>query len=231
MALRDQPYFPLYVQDYLTDEKLNLCSYKTQGIYIKIMCILHKSEPYGCILLKQKDKQKGSKCLNFAYKIAKLLPIQVDDLSQAINELVEEGCLLIEDDKLYQKRMVKDNDISIKRSKAGKKGGKFAQAKVKANYEDENENENENRIVIEYLNKRTGKNFRSTSAKTKKLISARINEGFTTDDFKTVIENKCIDWENDLKMSEYLRPETLFGTKFESYLNKKTKRNNDSDFD
>jgi len=60
MALRDQPYLPLYVQDYLTDEKLNECSPATQGVYIKLLCVLHKMEEYGTILLKQKRKQKVS---------------------------------------------------------------------------------------------------------------------------------------------------------------------------
>lgn len=144
MALRDQPYLPLYVQDFLTDEKLNLCSLKSQGIYIKIMCILHKSNPYGSILLKQKDKQNRSKslsncsstCLNFAYKFAKLLPIDVNEIAEAVQELTDEGCLTIEGDLLYQKRMVRDNKLSIKRSEAGKKGGKktaFAQANAQAN--------------------------------------------------------------------------------------------------
>ena len=57
MSLRNQPYFPLYVQDFLTDEKLNCCSASSQGVYIKIMCLLHKSEVYGELMLKQKDKQ------------------------------------------------------------------------------------------------------------------------------------------------------------------------------
>jgi hypothetical protein len=46
-------------------------------------------------------------------------------------------------------------------------------------------------------------------------------EGFTIDDFKTVIDKKCAEWLGDSKMEPYLRPETLFGTKFESYLNAK----------
>ncbi len=54
MALRNQPYFPLYVQDFLTDEKLAECSAESTGVYIRLMCILHKSEEYGCILLKTK---------------------------------------------------------------------------------------------------------------------------------------------------------------------------------
>lgn len=76
--------------------------------------------------------------------------------------------------------------------------------------------------VVEYLNQKTGKNFKHTSKVTQRHIRARLAEGFTVNDFKQVIDNKCSDWLRDQKMKEYLRPETLFGTKFESYLNSKT---------
>ena len=146
MALRNQPYIPLYVQDYLTDEKLSMCSWATQGVYIKLLCLLHKSEPYGTILLKQNDKQHLDFASNFASKIMKLLPIEKDILIAAITELVNEKCLTIEGDKLFQRRMVRDNEISIIRSETGKKGGlktqKIAKAKIKAKHENEDENEN-----------------------------------------------------------------------------------------
>jgi len=76
--------------------------------------------------------------------------------------------------------------------------------------------------VVEYLNQKTGKNFKHTSKVTQRHIRARLAEGFTISDFKQVIDKKCSDWLRDQKMKEYLRPETLFGTKFESYLNSKT---------
>lgn len=76
--------------------------------------------------------------------------------------------------------------------------------------------------VVEYLNQKTGKNFKHTSKVTQRHIRARLAEGFTVNDFKQVIDKKCSDWLRDQKMKEYLRPETLFGTKFESYLNSKT---------
>ena len=79
--------------------------------------------------------------------------------------------------------------------------------------------------IVEYLNKRTGKNYRASSQKTRRLIKARFNEKYTVDDFKKVIDNKCLEWLRDDKMSKYLRPETLFGTKFESYLNQDNKVN------
>ena len=143
MALRNQPYIPLYVQDYLTDEKLNECSEASQGVYIKIMCVMHKSDEYGTILLKQKDKQNKSTIKNFACKLANHLPFKPDVIESALIELVEEKVLLIEGCKLIQKRMVKDNSISELRAKAGSKGGISAQAKHRANSENEIEYEDD----------------------------------------------------------------------------------------
>lgn len=84
-------------------------------------------------------------------------------------------------------------------------------------------NNNNNNIpyveIVDYLNDVAGKNFRHSTKKTQTLIKARLKEGFTVDDFKRVIDNKTKEWKHDPKMSKYLRPETLFGTKFESYLN------------
>ena len=72
--------------------------------------------------------------------------------------------------------------------------------------------------IVTYLNERIGANYRSTSKKTASLITARLNEGFSIDDFKAVIDTKASEWLGNTKMSRYLRPETLFGTKFEGYL-------------
>ena len=77
--------------------------------------------------------------------------------------------------------------------------------------------------IIDYLNKKTGRKYRHQSQKTKKLINARLNEKYNRDDFMTVIDNKCQEWLSDEEMNIYLRPETLFGTKFESYLNQSIK--------
>lgn len=158
MALRDQPYIPLYIQDYLTDEKLNECSAASQGVYIRIMCIMHKSETYGKILLKQKykqiEKQNESKCYAFAHQLAKHLTFDLDTIYSAIRELIRENVIFYDEDYMCQKRMISDNELSIKRSLAGKRGGKktqsknkdFALAKVKATTENEIENEIENKF-------------------------------------------------------------------------------------
>ena len=124
MALREQPYIPLYVQDFLTDEKLNECSAESTGVYIRIMCLMHKSKEYGTILLKQNCKQDENVCLNFANKLVKHLPYSVGVIFGALEELLEYDVLQLKGDILSQKRMVIDNQLSLIRSKAGKKGGK-----------------------------------------------------------------------------------------------------------
>lgn len=73
--------------------------------------------------------------------------------------------------------------------------------------------------VVDYLNQKTGKNFKVSSTVTQRHIKARFADGYTLDDFKRVIDTKTSQWLKDKKMSGYLRPNTLFGAKFESYLN------------
>lgn len=77
--------------------------------------------------------------------------------------------------------------------------------------------------IVDYLNQKAGTKYKPTSKKTKTCIHARVAEGYSVDDFKTVIDKKCADWIGT-DYEQYLRPETLFGTKFESYLNAKVKK-------
>ena len=82
--------------------------------------------------------------------------------------------------------------------------------------------------IIDYLNKKTSSNYKYTTDKTKNLIKSRINEGFNIKDFKKCIDNMEIAWACDEKMAQYLRPETLFGTKFESYVNYKNAKKHET---
>lgn len=78
--------------------------------------------------------------------------------------------------------------------------------------------------IIDYLNMRTGSQYRHTTKKTRELIRARWNEGFRLEDFKTVIDKKCVEWIGT-EWEKFLRPETLFRAgKFESYLNQPVHR-------
>ena len=75
--------------------------------------------------------------------------------------------------------------------------------------------------IILYLNEKCGSKFKYSSKATQRHINGRLAEGFTLQHFKTVIDKKSAEWKDDSKMVQYLRPETLFGTKFEGYLNQK----------
>lgn len=76
--------------------------------------------------------------------------------------------------------------------------------------------------IVAYLNAAVGRSYKPTTPKTRSLVKARMREGFTVADFKTVIDKKAKAWLGT-EFAQYLRPETLFGTKFEGYLNEITK--------
>ena len=79
------------------------------------------------------------------------------------------------------------------------------------------------KIIVDYLNKKAGTKYRPLNKTTQSHINARLAEGYTVEDFYTVIDKKCAEWLGT-DMEKYLRPETLFGTKFEGYLNSKTRQ-------
>lgn len=80
------------------------------------------------------------------------------------------------------------------------------------------------RAIIDHFNERCGTRYTYRNKAVNGMIRARLSEGFTVEDFKTVIDTKAAKWENDQKMRDYLRPKTLFSaTNFESYLNESPK--------
>lgn len=117
---------------------------------------------------------------------------------------------------MQQKCNARERDKSIeKESKSKRKRNKTYSPSLPSVAED----------IVTFLNSVTGSNYRSTTDKTRKLIAARLAEGFTVDDFKAVITKKAKEWQGT-DMAQYLRPETLFGTKFEGYLNQPEVKNN-----
>lgn len=101
---------------------------------------------------------------------------------------------------IYNKDIVSDKDIDTDK------------------YNDKNTDKNSivRKEILEYLNRKAGTKYRD-GALAKKHINARLNEGYTVEDFKTVIDSKCAEWLRT-DMAKYLRPETLFGTKMDGYL-------------
>lgn len=75
--------------------------------------------------------------------------------------------------------------------------------------------------IIDYLNEKANRQFKNVEAN-KKLIRNRWNDKYTVDDFKRVIDTKVAEW-GKTDMAKYIQPSTLFGTKFDQYLNQPTK--------
>lgn len=79
--------------------------------------------------------------------------------------------------------------------------------------------------ILTYLNEKSGMNYKHSSKATQGHINARIAEGYAVEDFYTVIDKKCDEWRGT-DFEKYLRPSTLFGSKFENYLNAPAKKKN-----
>lgn len=119
-------------------------------------------------------------------------------------------------------------DRSLKKATAGRTGGLASASKreakrkqTEAEGKQKEAKKQDNGIcseVVDYLNQKAGTSFRASSEATRKLIHARCAEGFGIDQFRTVIDKKTAEWKGT-EWQKFLRPQTLFGTKFESYLN------------
>ena len=158
--------------------------------------------------------------------------------SQIINSLKEKGYIKIsykrKDNQIEKRtiRVVNKLNTPIKYIKGGikySKGGYLENAKENNtlynntinnnNIDEQSSSMNMVKEIIAYLNEKTGKQFKHSGKKNQRLIKARLNEGYEVDDFKKVIDIKVNDWKDNPDFNKYLRPETLFGTKFEGYLN------------
>lgn len=161
----------------------------------------------------KEDKKKLEVTETQQYRLVTRKPIVQDTESKQVVDNMDTSC--IQDDnkvytevKLSKDKLSKDNNIN-KLSSSENVDSEPKQKSQKIPYEK----------IIDYLNRKTNSHYRPTSKATRRLIKARYNEGFTDIDFKTVIDKKCAEWLQDGNMAQYLRPETLFGTKFEAYLN------------
>lgn len=137
MALIDQPYLPLYVDDWMNNNKLKLCSASAHGLMISIMCLMHKSEEYGVLKLKAKFKQNESKEICFAKMLSKMTCFDFNETKESFSELIEENVIYIENDNLISARMLKDGNLSKQRATTGSSGGKVGRSSGTKRYYNE----------------------------------------------------------------------------------------------
>lgn len=155
---------------------------------------------------------------------AELYEVSKETISRWVSELVGRGYIKIE--LIYKEgtNQIINRYIRISHEPIDEIVKTPIDEKVKGNNTVLNNTVNNTRDIpyveiINYLNEVANKSYRHNTKKTRTLIRARHNEGFTVDDFKKVIDVKNNEWKNDKNMNKFIRPETLFGTKFESYLN------------
>lgn len=166
-----------------------------------------------CGYLKIKNSYKGKQIIGRT-----IIPM-ADPIKENLNTPIKENF------NTYSKKLnggikenFKDNITSINNTRMNNTSNIYSPAQPDKKAESRKK-------IIGYLNEQLGTNYKPSSAKAIRHIDARLNEGYKLDDFKRVIDTKISDWANDSNMVKYLRPETLFGTKFESYLNQKKPRN------
>lgn len=158
---------------------------------------------------------------------AELYKVSKKSVSTWVNQLVEKGYISTEIIYKEGSKEILHRYLRILHGGMEENVNTPMEEKVKDNITDINNTKNNTKEyipyveIVTYLNDKANAKFKHTTKKTQQLIRARWNEGFTLDDFKKVIDIKTAEWLNDPKMNKYLRPETLFGTKFESYLNQK----------
>jgi len=210
MSRREQPYIPLYVMDFLTDEKLRECSAESVGVYIMLMCVMHKQDEYGTIMLREKDRQGEDIIRDFSIKLAKHLPFGVEVIGNALKELLDEDVIQMDGNRILQRRMVRDADVSEKRSAAGKKGSYSTNNKLAAAKSSANPSTNDVAKPEEAPGAESGQcaprgtyeeiaklyndicvsfpRLRSLSDARKKAIKARLTNGYTVDSFKELFQ-------------------------------------------
>ena len=173
-------------------------------------------------------------CIASNSHFADKLKISKQAVSKALNELSKDGMITI--DNAQTKRNF-GRTITINFSKSGvhesKSAINFSKSGVHESGESK-ENKQSNKsisnsvnsisLIITHLNDTLGTSYKTSSKKTLDLINARLNDGFTLEDFKRVHIIKSAEW-NGSEMQKYLRPSTLYGTKFEQYLNQQMSNN------
>lgn len=206
---KELPYFKFYCSEW-DNGNISLEPYDVQGLFINI-CTFYWSRECNVSLKLLNKKFRGDSDL-----IEQLFKIEV------IKKKNENLSIKFLDEQLRErKKIAKRNKIN------GLKGGRPKTQSVKSglakhnpnitNIEEKRREEKKERNIkeiLDYLNNKTGKQY-----KVAKGLQSRFDEGYTVEDAKKVIDNKVSHWLNDPEMKKYLRPETLFSTKFDSYLN------------
>ena len=138
------------------------------------------------------------------------------ECTSSINKMLNET---IQNDEAASTKCKTNNNIDNNKNKNNK--NKYSESKKNSL---SNKHQDEILEIITYLNKKLGTRYRPNARAASQHIPARLEEGFTVEDFKIIIDKKFDDWHNT-EFEKYLRPGTLFApSHFEDYLNQRSKK-------
>jgi len=218
------PAFQFYPGDWIQDTRI--LTPLTRGVWVDMLCFMWRSEDRGRLEMTYQQYARLLSCEQVEIKsaitelsVTKIADVTVcNDLVTIINRRMyrEER-----ERKLTRSRVAKYRETAEKRKSNAPVT--HPSSSSSSNKEDIlssiKETMSSIKEIISFLNEKSGKNFSCKTKATIAHIKARLAEGRTIEEFKKVITIKCEKWMPDPKMNDYIRPETLFGTKFESYLN------------
>ena len=232
--------------DIFDDEKILLIeslpdAYAIIVVWFKLLCLAGKQNNSGVFMMNNQIAYTDKMLATIFRMKESTVQLALTTFQQFGMVEIIDGVITIPNwgkhqnlDQLENKKEYMRNYMQEYRAKqkllAGKTDGKTNSksnvSEADKDIELEEEKEEDKKIyidVIAYLNEKAGTNYRASAESTKKLIHARLAEGFTLEDFKTVIDNKCADWLNT-DYAKFLRPSTLFqNSKFEGYLNERSR--------
>lgn len=103
-------------QDYEGDTALRVCSLAAQGLWMRLLCAMHRSEPYGHLTVNGKGATTR--------QIAALSGTSEREAARLIAELEDAGVLSRDDGgTIYSRRLVRDKATSDTAREHGKQGG------------------------------------------------------------------------------------------------------------
>lgn len=219
------PAMQFYPADWRKDLAVQSLGYHDRGVWFEMLCLMHESSERGVLLLNEAPMADEV--------VARLLGLDNQTFNQTLSTLLTYGVAKRrqEDNAIFSKRMVADENLCQIRRKAGKLGGNPALVKQKRTTQD-NQNPTPSssssssssdikaaaRGILDHLNEAASKAYRPVKANID-LIAARMKEGATIDDCRAVVDAKVAEWGRDPKMADYLRPGTLFTAKnFANYV-------------
>lgn len=215
-----------YTADFLADT--TLWSYEELGRYIKLLCIQHQQDGIseedfltvasGCKRVLDKF-EAGSDGLYRNHRMS----IESEKRKRYSESRRNNRRSKSKETKSYENHMndICDTSVPHMGNENENINDNVIVTEISNKEIRECEREEEKRKIVEiiaYLNSKLNSRYTVTADYINKHIRARLSEGFTVEDFKTVIDKKHREW-SGTEMAKFLRPETLFGTKFQQYLN------------